>query len=247
LKTLGLEPNYEKTVSNDGLNTPDFTVMTTEYGKVTFECTVLYEDKKIASIEHHRNHLFEYLDEQSLKHKKMRLRYSIGINIIRESYDDPPKRKIFNFLLSQINSSGAGTYRFESDNWEVEIIVDLKEAPSDKFFVETMSLPGGWLNAHDLRFDKLRKKAAKYNQLDHPLVLVLTCKDSRLQSFDHDDIRELLFGQSGMTFQFSQRGEIIDSFPSRSNDGAYSGECCHPVRFYPATSNFFTFLQSGIQ
>jgi hypothetical protein len=28
---------------------------------------------------------------------------------------------------------------------------------------------------------------------------------------------------------------------------AYSGECCHPVRFYPATSNFFTFLQSGIQ
>jgi hypothetical protein len=30
-------------------------------------------------------------------------------------------------------------------------------------------------------------------------------------------------------------------------DNAYSGECCHPVRFYPATSNFFTFLQSGIQ
>jgi hypothetical protein len=55
-----------------------------------------------------------------------------------------------------------------------------------------------------------------------------------------DDLTKKIASMDDMEEVFS-----LDSKYGHPN--AYSGECCHPVRFYPATSNFFTFLQSGIQ
>ncbi|MCP4581208.1 MAG: hypothetical protein GY839_06290 [candidate division Zixibacteria bacterium] len=113
---------------------------------------------------------------------------------------------------------------FNSNSFKLEIIfVPKTEAQKkDNNFRNVAMISGGAYRiiTEDEINKSIRKKAKKYNLLNHPLIIAVNCIDDKIINADDDDVSSALFGKHQVNFHMKDH-KVEDTSLSRDNKGAF--------------------------